>query len=65
MENFFNKVSKVDTTVTYHNPSTFLTPEERNNGNSKRLGDYVTTLWLETAGLTVFLSTVALVPTFF
>ncbi len=65
MENFFNKVNKVDTNATYHNPYSFLTREVNTTGRSKRLGDFVTTLWLETAGLTVFMSTVALIPTFF
>ena len=42
-----------------------LTEIEDVEDKSKRLGDVFTTLWLETAGLTVFMSLVVLVPTFF
>lgn len=42
-----------------------LAEKEDLEHKSKRLGDVVTTLWLETAGLTVFMSLVFLVPTFF
>ena len=65
MDNFFNKVDKTNVDATYHNPYTFLTAENKTAGKTKRMGDFVTTLWMETAGLTVFMSSIVLVPIFF
>ncbi len=65
MENFFNKVDKSNTDASYHNPYKFLTPEEGAARSTKRMGDVVTTLWVETAGLTVFMSLIVLTPSLF
>ena len=65
MDNFFSKMNKAETNSTYHNPYKFLTTENNIDSKPKRMGDFVTTLWVETAGLTVFMSLVVLVPTFF
>ncbi|NNC66685.1 MAG: hypothetical protein HKN83_01460 [Gammaproteobacteria bacterium] len=65
MNNFFSKINKPDTNSTYHNPYKFLTTESYSEKKSTRVGDFETTLWMETAGLTVFMSLVVLVPTFF
>jgi len=64
MENFFSKINKAGTNSTYHNPYKFLTTENYIGRKSRRMGDFVTTLWLETAGFTVFMSLVVLVPIF-
>jgi len=63
MENFFNKVSAVDNHSTYHEPYKFLAANESKHKRVHRVGDFVTTLWLETAGLSVFMSSVVLLPT--
>ena len=67
MDNFFSKVNKTDTNSTYHSPYKFLTTE--NYIGSKptrvRVGDFTTTLWLETAALIAFMSLVLALPTFF
>lgn len=65
MDNFFSAVSKNDINSTYHKPYTFLTKENNVRKESKRIGDIDTTLWLETGGLTVLMSLIFLVPTFF
>jgi len=65
MDNFFSKIQKTDVNSSYHNPYTFLTTENTNSVKTKRIGDLDTTLWVETAGLTVFMSLVILIPTFF
>lgn len=65
MDNFFNKIDKANIDASYHNPYKFLSAENKSAGKSKRMGDFVTTLWLETAGLTVFMSSVVLVPIIF
>jgi len=65
MDNFFSKVSKNSINATYHNPYAFLTTETTKTKKSKRIGDFDTTLWLETGGLTVLMSLLLLIPTFF
>ena len=65
MDNFFSKISKTDTNSTYHNPYKFLTTENYIESKSTRVGDFNTTLWLETAGLIVFMSLVLVLPTLF
>ncbi len=65
MDNFFSKVSKSDTNSTYHNPYKFLTTENSIDTKSTRVGDFTTTLWLETAGLIVFMSLILALPTLF
>ena len=42
-----------------------LTTENNSAESSRRIGDFVTTLWMETAGLTVFMSLLILVPSLF
>ena len=42
-----------------------ITKKADSKSKPKRLGDVFTTLWLETAGLTVFMSLAVLAPTFF
>lgn len=64
MDNFFNKVDKANVDASCHNPNTFLTADSTSTRKPKRMGDFVTTLWVETAGLTVFMSSIVLVPTF-
>lgn len=64
MDNFFSKVDKANVDASYHSPYTFLTAKDKTAGKPKRMGDFVTTLWMETAGLTVFMSSIVLVPTF-
>ena len=65
MDNFFNKVDKANVDASYHSPYKFLSAENKTSGKTKRMGDFVTTLWMETAGLTIFMSSVVLLPTFF
>jgi len=65
MDNFFSKIQKSDVNSSYHNPYTFLTTENNNSSKTKRIGDFDTTLWMETAGLTVFMSLIVLLPTLF
>jgi hypothetical protein len=65
MDNFFSKVDKANIDASYHSPYKFLSAENTTANVPKRMGDFVTTLWLETAGLTVFMSSVILVPIFF
>ncbi|MFK7816023.1 MAG: hypothetical protein AB8B92_06765 [Gammaproteobacteria bacterium] len=64
MENFFSKVDKTSTNTTYHSPYKFLTSKTSMGKKSARKGDFETTLWMETAGLTAFMSLVVLAPTF-
>lgn len=64
MDNFFSKVDKANIDASYHSPYKFLAVEKNAAVKTKRMGDFVTTLWMETAGLTVFMSSVVLVPTF-
>ncbi len=42
-----------------------LKTDENSADTSKRLGDVFTTLWMETAGLTVFMSLIVLAPSLF
>jgi len=65
MDNFFRKIQKTDINSSYHNPYTFLTTENNGRSKTKRIGDFDTTLWMETAGLTVFMSLIILIPTLF
>ncbi len=65
MDNFFSKINRADTNSTYHNPYKFLTTENNSAIKSTRLGDFDTTLWLETTGLIVFMSLIVLLPTIF
>jgi|GEM_PF-3066638 len=62
MENFFSKVSAVDTHSTYHEPYKNLSANRAKQKRAHRAGDFVTTLWLETASLTVFMSSIVLLP---
>ena len=65
MDNFFRRFNKLDTNSTYHNPYKYLSVENNVGGKSKRIGDFDTTLWLETAGLILFMSLTVLLPTLF
>ena len=65
MDNFFRKFGKVETNSTYYNPYKYLSTENVEPRKSTRVGDFNTTLWLETAALTVFLSLVIHLPTLF
>jgi hypothetical protein len=64
MDNFFNKINKDDINSTYHTPYKFLTTKANMEKKLTRIGDFNTTLWLETGGLTVSMSLIFLVPTF-
>jgi len=65
MDNFFSKFNKSDINSTYNNPYKFLTSESSKSKISTRLGDLDTTLWMETAGLTVYMSLIMLLPSMF
>lgn len=63
MDNFFRNFNKVDINTTYHNPYKFINAETNVSGIPKRIGDFDTTLWFETAGLILFMSLLVLIPT--
>ena len=65
MDNLFTQVNKDATNSTYHNPYKFLTMENTMEKKSTRIGDFDTTLWLETGGLTVLMPLIFLIPIFF
>ena len=65
MDNFFRRFNKSYTNATYHNPYKYLSVEDTDGRTSKRIGDFDTTLWLETAGLILFMSLTVLLPTLF
>ncbi len=65
MDNFFSKVNKTDINTTYHNPYKYLSTEKYVGKQSTRIGDFSTTLWMETAGLVISMSLVLLLPTIF
>ena len=65
MDNFFSNINKSDTNSTYHNPYKFLTTENHVDRKSTRIGDFVTTLWVETTGLIVFMSVIFSLPILF